>query len=50
MRFKTGVAIYPKPSSEFEKPMALRDIFVLMHFLNLRVGYERSFLSFLLEN
>ena len=34
---------YPKLSSEFEKPMASRDIFMSMYFVDLRVGYERSF-------
>ena len=48
--FGAGGRHYPKLSSEFEKPMASPDIFMLMYFLDRRVGYERSFLSFLLEN
>ena len=34
---------YRKLSSEFEKPMESRDIFMSMYFVDLRVGYERSF-------
>ena len=44
--FGAGGSHHHKLSSEFGEPMASRDIFMLVYFLDLRVGYECSFCCF----